>query len=136
MRLWIGVLALAAAVSVAIAFSLDRRSPTGLEREAKPPEGPDAVASFLTDSVAWRTWTEDEAVRRLVDAPLKWRGLRGLDGEARIALKAARARAEERIRIALRAMHAGERDGVSVRGELEDAFQEYSETLQALAGES
>lgn len=127
------VLGFAAAVALGVAFTLDGTAPTGLESEGKAPEGPDAVASFLDDTVAWRSWTEDEAVRRLVNAPIKWRGLGDFDDAARIALKRPMTRAEERIRVAMRAFHAGQLDPTSARRELEDAFREYSDALEELS---
>lgn len=127
------VLGFAAAVALGVAFTLGGSTPTGLESEGKPPEGPDAVASFLDDTVAWRSWTEDEAVRRLVDAPLKWRGLGDFDADARIALKRPMAHAEERIRVAMRAFHAAQLDPASARRELEDAFREYADALEELS---
>lgn len=134
MRLWVALVGVAAAVVLGLAFALHGPAPTGIESEAKSPEGPDAVASFLEDSVAWRGWTEDEAVQRLVDAPIKWRGLGEFDADARIALKTVMAEAEGRIRSTMRAFHARDLDARSARAELEDAFREYSDALEELSG--
>lgn len=122
-----------AAAAVVLAVTLSGPLPTGPGRPAKAPEGPDALSGFMAGDSEWRSWSEEDAVRLLVDAPVKWIGLERFPPESRLELKDLMERTEERVRsIVGRSSRSGV-DEREVREELEVVLREYSARLEEMS---
>lgn len=126
------VLTVVAAIGVAVALS--GPSPTAPERAARSAAGPAATAAVDADTVDWRSWSEDEAVDRLVYAPLKWTGLRAFDPDRRVELKPVIERAEERVRSAVRGHDSGTLGAGPAGDSLETISRDYLAALEELSG--
>lgn len=133
MRILVVLLGLAAAIGLAMALS--GRSPTAPERAPRSVAGPAATAPFAADTVDWLSWSEDEAVDRLVDAPLKWTGLRPYAPNDRVALKPVIERAERRVRSVVRDARSGTLAAGRAGDSLEAISRDYLAALQELSGE-
>ncbi len=120
------------AVALCIAFgSVMVTSPTALEKWTKS-EGP-ALSPSLPDDAAWITESEDDLVARLVDDPVKLRGLRAFSREHQVTLKQIMQRTEEVVRQTARDARASGRLGREEREAVDRALTEYVAELERLS---
>jgi hypothetical protein len=121
---------LAVALCIAIG-SVMVTSPTALEKWTKPEEP--ALVPSMPDDGAWIAESEDDLVARLVDDPVKLRGLRAFSRENQVALKQIMQHTEEVVRHAARDVRASGRLGREEREAVDRTLTEYAAELERLS---
>ena len=99
---------------------------------AKVPKVPvEGVLDSLGAGLEWLSWTDDEAVARLIYEPIKLLGLERFGSQAG-ALKGVVLRAETLIRATVNALGAGEMETVAAMRSMDQAVNEFRSAVGEL----
>lgn len=115
------------------ASSLEAQVITGPETNRKAASIPsDLMLDSLGAGLDWMSWSEDEAVARMVYDPIKLLGLGRSGPQGTMAMKAVVRGTEARIRSTVRALSVGEMDTAAATGSIEEALEEFRSAVSAL----
>jgi hypothetical protein len=130
------VACVAAGMMVGLGLSaslLEAQVITGPEASRKAAAIPfELMLDSLGAGLDWMSWSQDEAVARMVYDPIKLLGLERFGPEGTMAIKGVVRGTEARIRSTVRALSAEEIDAAAATRSIEEALDEFRSAVSAL----